>query len=169
MPASLFHTSVYIANFRLGRGPVRAVSLDDLNSSLWLSSVALEELYAGTTEKNRHAIEELKRDFDRIGKILVLNLDDWTQAGRLLARLAARHSYEEIGQGRVTNDALIAMSAAQRTGRVHNQRERFYPLCRISSFSVATERSLKCYLFGPFYPLFTLIYGATRGMMFPTR
>ena len=41
------------------------------------------------------------------------NLDDWTQTGKVLARLAAKYDYKQIGQGRLTNDALIAMSAGR--------------------------------------------------------
>jgi hypothetical protein len=56
-------------------------------------------------------VERLQRDFDRAKRILVPNPSDWTQAGRVLARLAAKYHYERMGQGRLTNDALIAMSA----------------------------------------------------------
>jgi predicted nucleic acid-binding protein len=45
---------------------------------------------------------------------LVPNLPDWTQTGKVLALLAAKHDYEQIRKGRLTNDALIAMS----TGRL---------------------------------------------------
>ena len=31
----------------------------------------------------------------------------------MLARLAAKYDYEQIGRGRLTNDALIAMSAGR--------------------------------------------------------
>ena len=41
------------------------------------------------------------------------SLSDWTQAGKVLARLAAKYDYEQIGRGRLTNDALIAMSAGR--------------------------------------------------------
>ncbi len=41
------------------------------------------------------------------------NLSDWAQAGKVLARLAAKYDYEQIGRGRLTNDALIAMSAGR--------------------------------------------------------
>jgi predicted nucleic acid-binding protein len=45
----------------------------------------------------------------------VPNLKDWAQAGKVLALIAAKYDFEQIGRGRLTNDALIAMSAA-RTG-----------------------------------------------------
>jgi predicted nucleic acid-binding protein len=75
--------------------------------------VVLEELYAGTADRDRQVVERLERDFDRAKRIPVPNLSDWTQAGRVLARLAAKYHYEKIGQGRLTNDALIAMSAGR--------------------------------------------------------
>ena len=45
--------------------------------------------------------------------LLVPNLSDWTQTGKVLARVAAKYDYEQIGRGRLTNDALIAMSAGR--------------------------------------------------------
>ena len=54
------------------------------------------------------------------------NLSDWTQAGKVLARLAVRYGYEQIGQGRLTNDALIAMSAGRLGIRVMTTNARDY-------------------------------------------
>ena len=45
--------------------------------------------------------------------MLVPNLSDWTQTGQILAKIGAKYGYERIGQGRLTNDALIAASAAR--------------------------------------------------------
>ena len=86
--------------------------------------MVLEELYAGTAEPDRQVVERLERDFDRAKRILVPNLSDWTQAGRVLARLAAKYRYEKIGQGRLTVDALIAMSAKRLGIRVITANER---------------------------------------------
>ena len=93
---------------------------------LWLSLVVLEELYAGAGDRKRRAIERLERDFDRVKRILVPNLSDWAQAGRVLARLAEKYDYEQIGRGRLTNDALIAMSAGRLGIRVLTANERDY-------------------------------------------
>ncbi len=86
--------------------------------------MVLEELYAGAADRDRQVVERLERDFDRAKRILVPNLSDWTQAGRVLARLAAKYHYEKIGQGRLTNDALIAMSAGRLSIRVITANER---------------------------------------------
>jgi predicted nucleic acid-binding protein len=61
------------------------------DAPLWLSAVVLEELYAGVGDRDRHVVERLQRDFDRAKRILVPNLSDWTQAGQVLARLAAKY------------------------------------------------------------------------------
>jgi predicted nucleic acid-binding protein len=73
------------------------------------------EPYAGAKAKNRHIVERFERDFDRAGRVLVPNLKDWAQAGKVLALLAAKYDFAKIARGRLTNDALIAVSGA-RTG-----------------------------------------------------
>jgi predicted nucleic acid-binding protein len=80
---------------------------------VWLSAVVLEELYAGAGERGRAVVERLERDLELVKRILVPNLGDWTQVGRVLARLAAKYGYETVGQARLTNDALIAISAGR--------------------------------------------------------
>lgn len=80
---------------------------------MWLSSVVLEELYAGVSARSRHPVARLERDFHGAGRILVPNLTDWTETGKVLALLAAQYDYEQIGKGRLTNDALIAVSAGR--------------------------------------------------------
>jgi predicted nucleic acid-binding protein len=109
----LFDSSIYITALRTGDEAALTLKRVAANSPVWLSSVVLEELYAGVGRRNRHVLERLEHDFERAKRILVPNLSDWTQTGKVLARLAARYDYEQIGQGRLTNDALIAMSAGR--------------------------------------------------------
>lgn len=113
MQPLLFDISLYITALRLGDDA--AISLRHLGGGapIWLSSVVLEELYAGTDPSSRRVVERLEHDFDRAKRILVPNLTDWTQAGKVLALLAAKYDYEQVGKGRLTNDALIAMSAGR--------------------------------------------------------
>ena len=124
MQPVLFDSSIYITALRT-RDDV-ALSLRRIagGESVWLSSVVLEELYAGVSARNRHVVERLERDFGRAARILVPNLTDWTQTGKVLARLAAKYDYEQIRKGRLTNDALIAMSAARAGVRVITANER---------------------------------------------
>lgn len=120
----LFDTSLYIAALRQGNEPAVARRSLAADAPLWLSSVVLEELYAGAGVRERRAIERLERDFERIRRVLVPNLTDWSLAGRVLARLAGRYGYEEIGKARLTNDALIAMSAGRAGITVFTANER---------------------------------------------
>jgi len=113
MPSALFDSSIYIGGMRQGADAVLALRRFSVDAPLWLSAVVLEELYAGASDRVRQVVERLERDFDRAKRVLVPNLNDWTQAGRVLARVAAKYHYENIGLGRLTNDALIAMSAAR--------------------------------------------------------
>lgn len=94
--------------------------------------MVLENLYAGTADRDRQVVERLEGDFDRAKRILFPNLSDWTQVGRVLACLAANYHYEKIGQGRLTNDALIAVSAERVGIRVITANERDFS--RIAEF-----------------------------------
>jgi predicted nucleic acid-binding protein len=109
----LFDTSIYISALRRGNDGVLAIRRFSFSAVVWLSVVVLAELYAGAGERSRSVVERLEADFDRANRILVPNLSDWADAGRALADLAAKYDYEQIGRGRLTNDALIAMSAGR--------------------------------------------------------
>src|ERR1700728_275139 len=90
MQPVLFDSSIDIAALRPGDEAALTLKRLAANSPVWLSSVVLEELYAGVARRNRHVLERLERDFERAKRILVPNLTDWTQTGKVLARLAAR-------------------------------------------------------------------------------
>ncbi len=113
MQPLLFDTSIYITALRMGNDAILSMRRIAGGAPLWLSSVVLEELYGGLSARGGHAVERLERDFHRAGRILIPNLTDWTQTGKVLALLAAKYDYEQIGKGRLTNDALIAMSAGR--------------------------------------------------------
>ena len=115
MPPVMFDSSIYIAALRIGHDAALELRRLARGEPIWLSSVVLGELCAGANAKSRHIIERLERDFDRASRVLVPNLKDWAQAGRVLALIAAKYDFEQIGRARLTNDALIAMNAA-RTG-----------------------------------------------------
>ncbi len=108
----LLDSSIYIAALR---GEDAALRLERITAGtiVWLSAVVLEELYAGAGARDREYVEQLERRFGRAGRILVPDLNDWIYTGKVLSRLAAKYDYEKIGRSRLTNDALIAMSAAR--------------------------------------------------------
>ena len=124
----LFDSSVYIAALRPGGDPSLLSHRWTAEAPLWLSSVVLEELYAGSRPDNRRELERLERDFNNARRLLVPNLGDWITTGRILAAIAQKHGYEKIGQARLTNDALIATSTARTGIRVLTINARDYAL-----------------------------------------
>ncbi len=140
----LFDSSVYIAALRTGDDATLTLRQLRSEAQVWLSAVVLEELYAGVNRRDRRVVERLERDFDSARRILVPNLNDWTQTGAVLARLAARYGYEQTGQARLTNDALIAMSAARQGIIIITANERdFARLAQCRPFEWASVRFTK--------------------------
>ncbi len=111
---ALLDTSVYIDALRLGPDSPATVRRWVGGRILWLSAVVLEELYAGAKPKDRGIIARLESGFARAGRILVPTVEDWVETGLVLAQVGSKYGFEQIGRGRLTNDALIALSAARR-------------------------------------------------------
>jgi len=115
----LFDTSVYISALRKGDPSIlilRRVTrmAEKATRPLWLSAVVLEELYAGAVDvKARKLFSRMEREFEKLDRLLVPNQADWSLAGRVLASIGVRYGFEEVGRSRLTNDALIAVSAAR--------------------------------------------------------
>jgi predicted nucleic acid-binding protein len=131
----LLDTSVYITALRAGDDVALQLRRFTPGAPVWLSSVVLEELYAGVRPRDSRIVERLERDFDKAGRILVPGLNDWTLTGKVLARLAAKYGFEQIGQARLTNDALLAMSAARRGFTIITANERdFGRLAQVHPF-----------------------------------
>lgn len=139
MQPAILDSSVYISAMRRGDASILALRRLSSDTPIWLSAVVLEELYAGAIGRVRQLVEKMERDFDGVKRILVPNLADWTQAGQVLAGLAGKYGYEKIGQGRLANDTLIAMSAARIGARVITINERdFRRLAEFRSFQWET-------------------------------
>ncbi len=124
MRPALFDTSVYISALRQGHDAILALRRLTPDAPLWLSAVVLEELYAGVGDRDRPVIKRLERDMNNINRLLVPNLSDWTQAGKVLNLLVTKYQFEKIGRGRLTNDALIATSAGRLGIRVYTTNAR---------------------------------------------
>ena len=115
----LFDTSVYISALRQGSAALftlrRAARKEGEQSRpLWLSVVVLEELYVGAQDKRmKKLLARLENDFEKVNRMLVPLRSDWTACGQVLALIGEKYGYEEVGRARMTNDALIAMTAAR--------------------------------------------------------
>ena len=124
MSGTLFDTSLYVAAIKRSGDAVRLLQRLSAGGALWLSAVVLEELYAGAGKRSKAWVEQLESDFDRESRVLVPALEDWIQTGKVLNELALKYDYEQIGRRRLTNDALIAMSAGRAGVRVITANER---------------------------------------------
>lgn len=109
----LFDSSVYIGAFRGVGDAGLALERWRGKAPIWMSSVVLEELYVGADAPGVKLISKLERDFERARRLLVPSLSDWTQTGRILAKMGAKYGFERIKLGRLTNDALLALSSAR--------------------------------------------------------
>ena len=128
----LFDSSLYITALRLGDLAAVALRRWSEKEPVWLSSVVLYELYAGTSSIDRRLVERLERDFQQANRIVLPNLKDWVDSGKLISRLAAKYHLEHIGRSRLTNDTLIALSAARLGVTVFTANERDF--ARIAEF-----------------------------------
>ena len=109
----LFDSSIYIRSLR-DEGVAGLALLRWLGPApIWGSSVVLEELYAGVSSRDHRIVEKIELEFERVNRMLVPNQRDWNLAGHLLNRIANKYGYESIGRSRLTNDAVIAASAAR--------------------------------------------------------
>ena len=113
MQPVLFDTSVYISALRQGDDGVLRTRNVAYGSPLWLSAVVLEELYAGADAAGRKQLSRFERDFVKVNRLLVPQASEWTRTGHILASIGQKYGYENIGKARLTNDALIATSAAR--------------------------------------------------------
>lgn len=113
MKPVLFDTSVYIASLRRGEGQIMQTHNLEHGSPLWLSAVVLEELYAGANAAGRKKLTRFERDFEKIGRLLVPALSDWSRTGNVLAHIGEKYGFEQIGRARLTNDTLIGTSASR--------------------------------------------------------
>jgi predicted nucleic acid-binding protein len=109
----LFDSSIYVRSLR-DEGVTGLALLRWLGPApIWGSSVVLEELYAGVSSRDHRIVEKIELEFERVNRMLVPNQRDWNRAGHLLNRIANKYGYESIGRSRLTNDAVIAASAAR--------------------------------------------------------
>lgn len=84
---------------------------------IWLSSVVVAELYAGTrSREDALFVEQITAAMQRVEHLLIPTLDEWAQAGRLIARRirlsGALRPWDHLA------DVLILVSAARLHGAV---------------------------------------------------
>jgi len=112
MNSVLPDTSAWISWLRLG-SPTGVRQAAGAGAAVWLSAVSVQELCAGARGKHQEAVQSIAGEFARAGRVLVPDLSDWKKTGLVLAQVAERFGYEQIGRNRLSNDALIAATALE--------------------------------------------------------
>ena len=95
MQRVLFDASVYIESLRTQDQALIQTRTVVPGTVLWLSSVVLEELYAGSKRNSIRIIEKLERDFKTVGRVLTPDVGDWVGAGRILAKIGAKYGFDQ--------------------------------------------------------------------------
>ena len=114
MRGVVFDSSVFIAAYRRRQPGLLDPSLYG-GGPLYLSSVVAQELYVGAaTRTRRRETDRLWRRFEDVERLLTPTSADWREAGLVLSLIGERYGYNKVGQGRLTNDALLAFSARRR-------------------------------------------------------
>ncbi len=110
---SVFDTSIYIRALRQGNAEILWQRQNE-NSPLWLSAVVLEELFVGASDKKAiKTLIKFENDFTKIKRLLIPNQADWSITGQVLNKIGEKYGFEKVGKARLTNDTLLAMSAAR--------------------------------------------------------
>jgi predicted nucleic acid-binding protein len=118
MAGIVFDTSVYIQALRSGDEAIlslrRAARAGESETRpLYLSVVVLEELYVGASDaKSQKTLSRYEREFEKVGRLTLPGKGDWVLAGQVLNKIGEKYGFNLVGRSRLTNDALIALSAA---------------------------------------------------------
>ena len=110
MPKNTFDTNIFIS-----RPDV------DFPSSFYMSVVVLQELTIGAADESQiKLLSAVRREYEKAGRLLVPNAEDWWQTGKIINALQRGLKSQQGGQTpklmaeekyRLTNDVLIARTA----------------------------------------------------------
>jgi predicted nucleic acid-binding protein len=103
-----------------------------------LSSIVVEELYAGALDAQAVAlIESYVGALERAGRIIAPNFQDWKEAGRLIARVTRKEPGRKSKVQQMLNDILLALCARRIGADLFTfNREDFRMIHRHSPFSL---------------------------------
>lgn len=108
---AILDTSVYIPFLRDGIIHPKFPE-DFVNPLLYMSSVVVSELYAGAHDgQSIKLLDKLHHTFQKVGRLIVPNVDDWHQTGGIIAKSRKKYGYDSTYLSRLQNDILIACSA----------------------------------------------------------
>lgn len=124
-----FDTNIYIA-----RPDV------DPPASFYMSVIVLQELVIGAVDDSQvKALNAARREYEKAGRLLVPNAEDWWQTGKIINALQRDLKSQQGGQTpkiiaeekyRLTNDVLIARTAKREGVTVVTDNARDFEMIR---------------------------------------
>ena len=109
----LLDTNVYLDALRSVAGASRFEQLFlPLVFQTYLSSVVVEELYAGALDERAvRLVERQVGALERVGRVITPRFEDWKRAGKLVAAITRREPGRKAKVQQMLNDILLALSA----------------------------------------------------------
>lgn len=104
----------------------------------YLSSVVVEELYAGALDQAAvRLVDRQVGALERVGRVVNPTFQDWNDAGRLVARITRREPGRKSKIQPMVNDILLALSARRIGADLYTfNRQDFELIRRYAAFSL---------------------------------
>jgi len=137
--AVLLDTNVYLDALKSAAGATRFErQFMPLVFQTYLSSVVVEELYAGALDERAvRLVERQVGALERVGRVITPLLEDWKKAGKLVAVITRREPGRKPKVQQMLNDILLALSARRMGADLYTlNRDDFKLIHRYQPFSL---------------------------------
>jgi predicted nucleic acid-binding protein len=135
----LLDTNVYLDALKSAAGATRFErQFLPLVFQTYLSSVVVEELYAGALDDRAvRLVEQQVGALERVGRVVTPLFEDWKRAGKLVAVITHREPGRKPKVQRMLNDILLALSARRMGADLYTlNRDDFKLIHRYQPFSL---------------------------------
>ena len=135
----LLDTNVYLDALKSATGATRFErQFLPLVFQTYLSSVVVEELYAGALDDGAvRLVERQVGALERVGRLVTPLFEDWKKAGKLVALITRREPGRKPKVQQMLNDILLALSARRMGADLYTlNREDFKLIRRYQPFSL---------------------------------
>ena len=139
MSKHLIDTDLYIDLIQTGTTlPIIRELYDKDAPGIYFSSIVAQELLAGArSPAGRRRVEILFRPFERVGRLVTSNHNQWKDAGAMLAKILHIRSDLRAKLPGLVNDCLLALSARSLGATLYTRnRDDFMLLQSLRSFSL---------------------------------
>ena len=139
MARHLIDTDLYIDLIQSGATlPIIRELYEKDAPGIYFSSIVAQELLAGARfPAGKRRVETLFRPFEKVGRVITPNHNQWKDAGSILARLLQTRSDLKAKLPALVNDCLLALTARSLGATLYTRnRDDFTLIQSIRSFSL---------------------------------